>query len=270
MCQNINKFISHINSCNSSDVAKCESCLSTVNDTLNSASDLRSSIDNKRKELFLDDHTLKSFAGDELAYLDQRRITTLHEDLQSASNKLTTARISTCRRSFLYARKNHQRQEERRKIRGRSKKTKEKRLEQRARHLLGNLTSIEVAGQIFGTIEENDRVTPVACVDSINADFAKKLTRRLHLDPLLWLLEKGIFNTTLAKNLEQVTAILRAQSPGSTCRGGLNVVVESDDEAQAANEVVESDNEAQEVNEVVELDDEAQDEADEAVESDLV
>ena len=147
------------------------------------------------------------------------------------------------------------------------RKTKKKRLEQRARHLLGNLTSIEVAGQIFGSIEENDRVTPV---DSINADFTKKLTRRLHLDPLLWLLEKGIFSTTLAKNLEQVAAILRAQSPGSTCRGGINVVVESDDEAQEANEVVESDNEVQEANEVVELDDEAQDEADEAVESDLV
>ena len=82
--------------------------------------------------------------------------------------------------------------ENKRKVR----KTKEKQLEQRARHLLGNLTSIEVAGQIFGSVEENDRVTPV---DSINADFAKKLTRRLHLDPLLWLLEKGIFSTTLAK-----------------------------------------------------------------------
>ena len=140
--------------------------------------------------------------------------------------------------------------ENKRKVR----KTKEKRLEQRARHLLGNLTSIEVAGQIIGSIEENDRVTPV---DSINVDFAKKLSRRLRLDPLLWLLEKGIFSTTLAKNLEQVAAILRAQSPGSTCRGGLNVVVESDDEAQEANEVVE-------------LDDDAQDEADEAVESDSV
>ena len=86
--------------------------------------------------------------------------------------------------------------ENKRKVR----KTKDKRLKQRARHLLGNLTSIEVAGQIFGSIEENDRVTPV---DSINADFAKKLTRRLHLDPLLWLLEKGIFSTTLAKNLNK-------------------------------------------------------------------
>ena len=69
--------------------------MSTVNDTLNSASDLRSLIDSKRKELFSEDHTLKSFAGDELAYLEEahRRITTLHEELQSASNKLTTAHI---------------------------------------------------------------------------------------------------------------------------------------------------------------------------------
>ena len=65
VCQNIKKFISGTNNCNSSDVAKCESCLSTVNDTLNSASDLRS-----RKELFSEDQTLKSFAGDELAYLE--------------------------------------------------------------------------------------------------------------------------------------------------------------------------------------------------------
>ena len=118
-------------------------------------------------------------------------------------------------------------------------------------------------------MEENDRATPV---DRINADFAKKLIRRLHLDPVLWLLEKGIFSTTLAKNLEQVAAILRAQSPGKTCRtrGRLNVVFESDDKAQEENEVVESDNEAQEADEAVELDDETQGEPDEAVESDLV
>ena len=148
--------------------------------------------------------------------------------------------------------------ENKRKVR----KNKEKRLEQRARQLLENLTSIEVEGQIFGSIEDNERVSPV---DSINADFAKKLTRRLHLDPLLWLLEKGIFSTTLAKNLQQVAAILRAQSVGSTCRRGPNVVVKSDDEAQEANEVVESDDKSQEANEVVESDDE-----DEAVASDLV
>ena len=108
VCQNISKFISGINSCNSSDVAlKCESCLSTVNDTLNSASDLRSSIDNKRKELFLEDHTLKSFAGDELAYLEetQRRITTLSEELQYASIKLTTAHINLSKKFPLCAKK---------------------------------------------------------------------------------------------------------------------------------------------------------------------
>ena len=153
----------------------------------------------------------------------------------------------------MYARKSSTsrgKKENRRKVR----KTKDKRLKQRARHLLENLTSIEVARQIFGSLKGNDRVTPV---NSINADFAKKLTRRLHLDPLLWLLEKRIFSTTLAKNLEQVAAILRAPSPRSTCRRGLDVAVESDDEAQEANEVAE-------------LDDEAQDEADKAVESDLV
>ena len=190
-----------------------------------------------------------------MAYLEEAhsRITTLHEELQSASNKLTTAHINLSKKFPFCAKKSltsRRKKENKRKVR----KTKDKRLKQRARYPLGNLTSIEVAGQIFGSIEENDRVTPV---DNINADFAKKLARRLHLDPLLWILEKGIFSTTLANNLEQVAAILRAQSPGSTCRRELNVVVESDDEAQEANEVVE-------------LDDEAQDEADVAIESDLV
>ena len=121
---------------------------------------------------------------------------------------MTTAHINLSKKFPLRAKKSstsRRKKENKRKVR----KTKEKRLEQRARHLLGNLTLIEVAGQIFGSNEENDRVIPV---DSINADFAKKLTRRLHLDPLLWLLEKGIFSTTLAKNLEQV-AILRARNP---------------------------------------------------------
>ena len=109
--------------------------------------------------------------------------------------------------------------ENKRKVR----KTKDKRLKQRACHLLGNLTSIEVAGQIFGSIEENEQEQEQEQVAQV----------------------------------EQVAAILRAQSPGSTCRRGLNIAVESDDEAQEANEVVE-------------WDDEAQDGADEAVESNLV
>ena len=133
------------------------------------------------------------------------------------------------------------------------RKTKEKRLKQRARQLMGNLTSVEVAGNNY-------------TLASINADFSKKLTRRLHLDPLLWLLEKGIFNTTLANKLEQVAAILRSQSPGST-GGDANEVVESDDEAPEGNEVIELDDEAPEGNEVIELDDEAPEE-NEVVESD--
>ena len=89
-----------------------------------------------------------------------------------------------------------------------------------------------------------------------NADFAKKLSRRLHLDPLLWLLEKGIFSTPSTKNLEQVAAVSRAQSTRSTCcKARLNIVVESDSQTQVrsqeANEVIESDDEAQDAYEEV-------------------
>ena len=60
---------------------------------------------------------------------------------------------------FFFAQKcHHQRQEERWETRGRytQKQRREKRLE--ARQLLGNLTLIEVMGQIIGSlVEENDR-----------------------------------------------------------------------------------------------------------------
>ena len=228
MCQNIIRFISGVKSYKSSDVAKCESCLSTINNTLNIASDLRSSIDKKRKELFLVDHTLNLFASDELAYLEEARgqITTLHKELQSASNKLTTAHINLAKKFPLGAKHASTSRRHIKENKRKTRKTKEKRLKQRARNLLGNLASIEVAGEIFDSIDENGRFTPV---DSINAEFTKKLSRRLHLDPLLWLLERGVFSTILANNLEQVAAILRPQSSGSTCRGGLTVAVELDD-----------------------------------------
>ena len=98
------------------------------------------------RSCFLEDHTLKSFAGDELAYLEeaQRRITTLHEEFQSASNKLTTAHINLSKKFPLCAKKSStsgRKKENKRKVR----KTKEKRLERRASQLLGNLTSTEVA-----------------------------------------------------------------------------------------------------------------------------
>ena len=119
----LNKFISGISGCKSSDVAKSESCLSTVNETWNCTSDLRASVNNKSKELFSDDHTLKSFAGDELAYLEetQRRITTLHEELQFAANKLTTAHINLLKKLPLCARKalssSRRKKENKRKVR---------------------------------------------------------------------------------------------------------------------------------------------------------
>ncbi len=50
---------------------------------------------------------------------------------------------------------------------------------------------IKVTG--FSSLKGSDRVNPVV---TINADFAKKLTRRLHQDPLLWPLEKGILSMT--------------------------------------------------------------------------
>ena len=98
--------------------------------------------------IFREPHSIKSFAGDELAYLEgaHRRITTLHEELQSASNKLTTAHINLSKKFPLCARKStmsRRKKENKRKVR----KTKDKRLKQRARHLLGNLTSNEVAGK---------------------------------------------------------------------------------------------------------------------------
>ena len=62
------------------------------------------------------------------------------------------------------------------------RKAQEMRLEQSAGQLLGNWT-IEVAGQIFSLIEDN------WIIKLPNADFAQKLTRRFHLNPLLWLKE---------------------------------------------------------------------------------
>ena len=66
VCQNINKFITGVDGCKSIDVAKCESCLATVNDTSNSAADLLSFIDSKRRGLYREDHTVISMPVDKL------------------------------------------------------------------------------------------------------------------------------------------------------------------------------------------------------------
>ena len=50
MCQNIKTFLTGIARCD--HVAKSESYLNNINSALNTASDIRASIDSKRKELF--------------------------------------------------------------------------------------------------------------------------------------------------------------------------------------------------------------------------
>ena len=63
------------------------------------------------------------------------------------------------------------------------------------------------------------------------------LLRNYQGAPLLRLPEKVMVSTTLAKSLENVAAVLRAQSTRSyCCKAGLNVVVESGDEAQEVKE----------------------------------
>lgn len=81
VCQNITKFMSGVDGCKGSgDVAKCESSLTTVNEAFNSASDLLSFIDNRRKNLYTEEHTLRPFASDELKYFQeaQERVKALH------------------------------------------------------------------------------------------------------------------------------------------------------------------------------------------------
>ena len=65
--------------------------------------------------------------------------------------------------------------------------------------LLEKLTSREVAEEVFDSMKEKTSFTSVA---TINIEFPGKLSRHLYMDLLLWLLEKGAFNT--ACNMEVV------------------------------------------------------------------
>lgn len=85
VCQNITKFMSGVDGCKGSgDVAKCESSLTTVNEAFNSASDLLSFMNNRRKNLYTEERTLRSFASDELKYFQeaQERVKAIHQELQ--------------------------------------------------------------------------------------------------------------------------------------------------------------------------------------------
>ena len=59
--------------------------------------------------------------------------------------------------------------------------------------LLEKLTSKEVAEKIFDSLEEKNNFTSVS---SINAELTGRFVRPLHLDPLLWIMEKGILTQT--------------------------------------------------------------------------
>ena len=155
LCQNINKFISGVDGCKGSDdVAKCESCLTTLNDAFNSAADLLSFIDNKRKNLYTEEHTPKPFASDELKDLQeaQKRVKAINEELQKVSNKLITTIISLKRKFPCHMGNNHQ--SRRKKETKEGEKNKEKRSAKRAYMLLKKLTSKEVAEEIFDSLEK--------------------------------------------------------------------------------------------------------------------
>ena len=238
VCQNINKFVSGVDGCKGSDdVAKCESCLTTVNDALNSAADLLSFIDNKRKNLYTEEHTPKPFAGDELKYFQeaQERVKAIYEDLQRASNKLTTTHepeedvsISHGEQSPIAKKKRKQKKGE--------KENKEKRLHQRAYMLLGKLTSKEVTEEIFDSLEKNNNFTSVS---SINAEFTGRFVRRLYLDPLLWLMEKGVFDTDLARNMEVVVASMNEGNGNGDGKGSSSGDDSDESDEEAVQEPVE-------------------------------
>ena len=77
------------------------------------------------------------------------------------------------------------------------KQNKQKRLQERALALLQKHTSREEAEEVFHSNKEKKRIA-----ETINAEFARKLEKRLHLDPQLRVLEKDVINTNLAHNLE--------------------------------------------------------------------
>ena len=123
---------------------------------------------------------------------------------QEASNKL----INLNRKfpsSIGKDRQARRKKEDKRKV----KKLKEKHLQQRAYLFLEKLTSGEVAGEVFDAIKANNRFT---CIATFNAELTGKLVRRLHLDPLLWLLEKGVFNKNITCTFQVVVVSLNEKS----------------------------------------------------------
>ena len=96
---------------------------------------------------------------------------------------------------------------------------KEKSLEQRPYSLLEKLTARELAGEVFDAYKNNNSFTSIA---TINAELTVKLVRRLHLYPLLWLPEKGGFNTKIACNMRVIEVSLNEDSSDEETGGKSN------------------------------------------------
>ena len=62
---------------------------------------------------------------------------------------------------------------------------------------------------MFDAIKTNNSFTSIATID---AELTGKWVRRLHLDPLLWLLEKAVFNKNITRTLQVVVASLSEKS----------------------------------------------------------
>ena len=103
------------------------SCLTTVNDAFNSAADLLSFIDNKRKNLYTEEHIPKPFAGDELKYFQeaQERVKAIYKELQEVSNKLTTT-IMSLKRKFPCRMGNNRQSRRKKRKQKKGEKNKEK------------------------------------------------------------------------------------------------------------------------------------------------
>ena len=102
--------------------------------------------------------------------------------------------------------------------------------------LLEKLTSKEVTDEIFDSLENNRNFTSVS---SINAEFTGKFVRRLHLDPLLWLMEKGVFDTDLARNMEVVVASMNEGNGNGDGKGSGSGEDSDESDEEAVQEPVE-------------------------------
>ena len=75
--------------------------------------------------------------------------------------------------------------------------------------LPAKLTSKEVADEACEAIMHNEKPKRVG---SIKPESTSKLSKRLRLDPLAWLLEREVFEPKLATGLQDVLAILKESS----------------------------------------------------------